>query len=447
MNLSTEIIWDIYYYLNDDPISMLNLKHTSNMFYNVYLYASEITGDGTNSTGHYIEYKINDNIDCVPIAFNQIKINQVLNKIPKNYESKLVPVFHPSGIDIDQLIPIIDQYFVNSLIRAESGDHYLYMNNSWIRRERAFGGIFLQQIKDLSEYLQILNNNHINNNTDFWSNTMRHIIDLTRSNIFRVGLLNYGTDLIEKQMDVNNYLIGFENGVYDLQKFEFRETKYDDYISMSVGYDYQKEHTNKHHELLQFLEDILPDKKDRDELLTYLSSGLVGNIFNKTMVLYGNGANGKSTLLELLYETTGDYLATIPSYFLEKNNSHEKSPEILSMKNKRIIIGEEINDISNDGFIKWINSDDTIATGGVYPGKIIQIRPNFISLLVSYDIPKCNDSVKRRLKYTKFPIQFVDEPANKNQKKRIYEMRDKVDDWKMDFMLLLIEYHKKYVKK
>ena len=41
-----------------------------------------------------------------------------------------------------------------------------------------------------------------------------------------------------KKLDKNNYLIGFNNGVYDLNKFEFRHTKYDDYISIICNYDW-----------------------------------------------------------------------------------------------------------------------------------------------------------------------------------------------------------------
>src|SRR5690606_7029843 len=58
------------------------------------------------------------------------------------------------------------------------------------------------------------------------------------------------------KLDSNNKLIGFNNGVYDLKEFMFREGKFDDYITMSVKYDYNEKHTDKFNELTQFLEDI-----------------------------------------------------------------------------------------------------------------------------------------------------------------------------------------------
>ena len=38
--------------------------------------------------------------------------------------------------------------------------------------------------------------------------------------------------------DSNYDLLGFNNGVYDLINHEFRPYKYDDYMTMTCGYDY-----------------------------------------------------------------------------------------------------------------------------------------------------------------------------------------------------------------
>ena len=57
--------------------------------------------------------------------------------------------------------------------------------------------------------------------------------------------------------------------------------------------------------LLQFLEDIQPDKEELEYLLMYLSTALYGNSLQLFTVLTGIGRNGKSKFVELLKEVFG----------------------------------------------------------------------------------------------------------------------------------------------
>jgi len=71
-------------------------------------------------------------------------------------------------------------------------------------------------------------------------------------------------------LDNNKYLIGFDNGVYDLKNFEFREGKINDNISMGVGYNYNPEYSTNKDKLMIFLNDIQPNKEDFEYMMTYL---------------------------------------------------------------------------------------------------------------------------------------------------------------------------------
>ena len=121
----------------------------------------------------------------------------------------------------------------------------------------------------------------------------------------------------ENELDKNGYLIGFENGVYDLENYEFRNGNPDDYISMSVGYDYVKKYTDHKNNLFQFLEDIQPNEDERDYLLKYTATGLgAENNEEISVFLSGKTRNGKTKYKDLVSYTLGEYFITFASNLL-----------------------------------------------------------------------------------------------------------------------------------
>ena len=78
---------------------------------------------------------------------------------------------------------------------------------------------------------------------------------------------------------------------------------------------------------------------------------------------------------------------------------------------------------------------------------MVEFHPNFITFLVCNDIPECDDidnAFSKRLRCINFPTEFVYNPTKENQKKIDVNINKNFDYWKFDFMLLLIEYYKKY---
>ncbi|ATZ80273.1 D5 family helicase-primase [Bodo saltans virus] len=254
-----------------------------------------------------------------------------------------------------------------------------------------------------------------------------------------------------QRLDTKQHLIGFVNGVYDLITFEFRNGRAEDCISMSTGYDYNDKHTEKYNELLQFLEDIQPNKEERDYMLTYLSIGLFGNQLELFTILTGCGRNGKSKLIELLGETLGDYFGSVQSQLFTRPRPDANSPDpgLLSLQRKRIVIASEPekNAKLNSGFIKFITGRDSTTLRNCHSNDMIKFTAKFITLLICNDIPDCDDfdnAFSKRLRCIHFPTEFVDEPKKLNQKKINVNINNNFEYWKLDFILLLIDYYKKY---
>ncbi len=255
-----------------------------------------------------------------------------------------------------------------------------------------------------------------------------------------------------KKLNTDQNLIGFLNGVYDLKTHIFRDGRIDDYISMNVGYEYRDKYSINHKNLLMFLEDIQPNKSERDYLLTYISTALYGNTLELFSVLVGNGRNGKSKFISLLEKLFGDYYGRMNSQFLTSRmkEGDAPSPALLNLINKKIVVASEsLNDTKlNGGFIKFITGRDTCEYRYCHQNEMIKFSPNFVTLLVCNEIPECDrmdNAFSKRMRCINFDTEFVEgTPISQNQKKMNKNINQFFDDWRQDLFLLLIEHYKKY---
>jgi len=144
----------------------------------------------------------------------------------------------------------------------------------------------------------------------------KEIIDDLRTRI-------YETDLdFKNKLDSKPNLIGFNNGIYDLEKHEFRVGQFDDYVSLSTGYDYVDKTSKYNDDLLQFLADIQPVAENKQVLLKYISSCLK-NIDAEHICMYGS--NDKFQFIDLIKATFGQYF----TMFLDK------ADDVILLKKKR----------------------------------------------------------------------------------------------------------------
>jgi P4 family phage/plasmid primase-like protien len=373
-------------------------------------------------------------------------------------------VFNSLNGEAYSLAEIIFHYYENDFIYGEDDNWYIFDNHKWKnigKKNMDLRHNIQPKLKKL--YSKLLNfykdNEYDKNKLKSLKQTIKSFDNTMLKNNILTELIEIYTveknpkrDFISK-LDVNNNLIGFNNGIYDLSKFEFREGKHDDYISLSVGYDYKDNHTNKYNELLQFLEDIQPNKEERDYMITYLSIGLIGNLLELFTIFTGCGRNGKSKIIDLIEATFGDYWGTVSSSMFTRKRPDANSPDpgLLSLAKKRIITSSEPEkkEYLNSGFIKFLTGRDTTSLRTCHSNEIIKFKPKFITIFICNDIPECDDIDKafsKRLRCVNFPTEFVNEPIKENQKKINVNINKNFDYWKLDFMLLLIEYYKKYTK-
>ena len=276
-----------------------------------------------------------------------------------------------------------------------------------------------------------------------------------KSKLMKECSMQFKKDKFEEQLDSNPNLIGFDNGIFDLNKMIFRKGEPNDCISFTTKYEYKPGiNTIIRNDIFKFLEEILPNKETREYLLTFLGSALSGLPYNEYFHIHlGLGANGKSKLSELLFKSLGDYVGNLDvSYFTQKKvNSSQASPEVYDIKGKRIILSSEPNNDESlmESKVKQLTGGENITTRPLF-GNMITFSPQckcIIScnqfLKVVYD----DGGMKRRLRIIDFPTKFVDNPVEENERKIDVNLSKKFDSWKIDFFNILVEYYDKFRKK
>jgi putative DNA primase/helicase len=258
----------------------------------------------------------------------------------------------------------------------------------------------------------------------------------------------------DDNLDRNPYLVGFENGVFDLKTRKFRDGKPEDMISLTVEYDYIPKYSKYKKDLMKFLKDILPDDDDREYLLKYMATGLTG--INKErifLILSGITANGKSVFKHLIKLTLGEYFFSYESTLLTSSRpqSHAAGPDLLRLNKKRMGIGSEpeAGKKINSGLYKLLTGKEMITARDLNSSKYVNINPTFKMTLECNKIPifdEHDEAIWSRTVCLNFPITFVDNPKGKNEKKKDPDLSEKIELWKQDMMLYLIEMYYKYLE-
>jgi len=143
------------------------------------------------------------------------------------------------------------------------------------------------------------------------------------------------------EFDINKQLIGLKNGVYDLDKAQFRKAKKEDMVTESLGVTYSEYKSAPKWE--QFLNDIFEGDK---ELISYMQKvigySLSGDISEQAIwFAHGNGSNGKSVFFSVLQNLFGTYYVQAqPSLFDRDDKNMEEAKMML--KGKRLAIGTEL---------------------------------------------------------------------------------------------------------
>ena len=241
------------------------------------------------------------------------------------------------------------------------------------------------------------------------------------------------------EWNANPWLIQAQDMVIDLKTGNARPGTPEDYINK--GSDTKWEGAAKQIaepvNWLMFLNSIFNGDK---ELIQYvkrlLGSALVGRpSVQEFYIFWGEGRNGKGTILETLKEILGEGLAApIRSEMIMdtfQRNSNGPNPELLDLQGKRIVWASETSEGKklNSEKVKLFTGGDTLSARLNYSNEIISFKPTHTLFMLTNNKPRISaqdTAVWDRLRLIPFSMRFVDNPEKENERKKDMNLQEKL---------------------
>lgn len=396
-------------------------------------------------------------------AFMALKRNDIRKKIQQTLKS-------PTHWDIAS---VLHEMYKGQYIFADKMWYY-YKDHRWTQDLDAFCLRSKISKELVGEYLIIMSENNEksgelsdddddsqNNEIMTMNKKIMEIVKNLKNSSFKDNVTKECKELFQDKdfiakLDTNEYLLGFENGVYDLSKMEFRDGRPDDYLTFTTGNDYAVNYDEDPciEDIENFMDQLISDEEVKEYTLLLLASMLQGiNAEEKFRIWTGSGGNGKSKLLELFITSFGEYCIKFPVTLLtgRRAASNAPTPEISQSKGKRFGYFDEPNEDEriNIGLMKEFSGNDKIKCRGLHQAPI-EFKPQFKMILLCNALPKVppdDEGCWRRMEVVEFKNKFVENPVADNEYPRDYQLSSKLKEWKNVFLSWLInKYYSKYQK-
>ncbi|MGB5759164.1 MAG: phage/plasmid primase, P4 family [Acidimicrobiales bacterium] len=161
-----------------------------------------------------------------------------------------------------------------------------------------------------------------------------------------------------EQLDADPYLLNCLNGTLDLRTSRLRHHQPEDLLTKLTGAEYRPDATGAQFD--GFLERIQPDENMRTYLARLLGHALVGRLVEHVLpIFWGDGANGKSTLLDAVLAALGDYAGMAAPGLLTARNFDAHPTEIADLFGLRLARLDETDDGRRlaEGTVKRLTGD------------------------------------------------------------------------------------------
>lgn len=234
-----------------------------------------------------------------------------------------------------------------------------------------------------------------------------------------VNQLKSQREIMLNNSDADIYLLNLKNGTMDLRTGCLKEHSRDDYITRIAEIDWDG--NAECPRWLEFLHKVFSgDKEMLDFVQRSAGYSLTGSQREQCFyMLYGSGANGKTTFLNTIKMISGDYSDILkPSSLMSRLFEDGARGDLAKLSGKRFVSSSELNEgqYFDESLLKAMTGGETIPVRFLY-GEEFNLKPIFKIWMSTNDRPKIRGTdlgIWRRVRLIPFLYTFRDDERDKD---------------------------------
>jgi putative DNA primase/helicase len=239
-----------------------------------------------------------------------------------------------------------------------------------------------------------------------------------------------------EDLDKNPWLLNVRNGTVNVLTGEFSEHKQEDLITKiaNVEYDPQAECP----QWKQFIREIMDYKVDVISFLqTACGWAVTGDNREQTMfILFGSGANGKTTFLNTILSILGDYGTSTPTETFMRKSGDQITNDIARLRGTRFVTTTEAEEGRrlSEPLIKKITGNDEMTARFLY-GEYFNFKPTCKIFMATNHKPVIKGTdygIWRRIKLIPFTTRIPEEKQDRRLEEKLKEEASGIFNWLLE---------------
>ena len=237
-------------------------------------------------------------------------------------------------------------------------------------------------------------------------------------------------------LDRDDFIFNCKNGSIDLSSgrllehnrshriTKFSPVEYDENAECPRWKDFLKSIFSRNKQLILYIQKIL-------------GMCLSGDVSAQVMfILYGTGANGKTTFLNTIKDIMGDYGANTPTETFMQKRRDSANNDIARLKGTRFVAATEgeCNDKLAEAVVKRLTGNDTISARFLY-GEFFEFIPTFKIFMATNHKPKISgmdNAIWRRIKLIPFEVSFNERQRDPKLSEKLKEELPGILAWMVE---------------